>query len=268
MMQMKQVLGASACVLSLMLGTTLQAGQNPGVSGAGQSEQSSQSGGMSGAMSQQGQTQSGAQGEANALSIDQQMLNQQVKNPQGEKLGTISDAIVDRFGQVQYVLLSPSGSMDVDAKYIAVPWHAFAGVLEGGSWILPIDKQKLAEAPSFSREQASVELIRPETVTVIYGFYGIPESAAGEGQVAQFSELDTNQDGYISKSEAQAGERLSGNFQQADANSDGKIDSAEFSAFEAGGQSGGDQMGGGQSGMKQQTPGGGQPGSMGDQPQY
>ncbi len=47
----------------------------------------------------------------------------------------------------------------------------------------------------------------------------------------QFSSLDTNGDGKISKEEAQG--ELKSNWSKADANSDGSIDQSEFSAFEA-----------------------------------
>lgn len=256
MMQRKHVVAASTCALSLMIGTTLHAGQNQGMSRAGQSDQAGRS-----AMTQPGPTQSGSQREVSALSIDQQMLDQQVRNPQGQDLGKIADAIVDRSGRVQYVLLSPSKAANAESRYIAVPWHAFEGV-QNGNWILPMSQDKLAQAPSVSSGQSSAELSRPETVTVVYAFYGIPVSAAGEGQNARFSQLDANQDGYISETEAQSGQRLSDNFQQADSNSDGRIDRSEFSAFETGGTSASGQAGS-QSGMQQQTsPSRQQPGSM------
>ncbi len=47
----------------------------------------------------------------------------------------------------------------------------------------------------------------------------------------QFSSLDSNGDGKISKEEAQG--ELKANWSKADANADGSIDQSEFSAFEA-----------------------------------
>ena len=59
----------------------------------------------------------------------------------------------------------------------------------------------------------------------------------GSGQEsADFSQLDTNHDGYISPDEARANSDLESGFSQADTNKDGEIDQSEFSAFEAQGQ--------------------------------
>lgn len=56
------------------------------------------------------------------------------------------------------------------------------------------------------------------------------KGAMSEGS-QQFSALDANQDGKISKDEAQGS--LKENWTKADANSDGNVDQSEFSAFEA-----------------------------------
>ncbi len=62
---------------------------------------------------------------------------------------------------------------------------------------------------------------------------GLQESQAGDSQeLASFSELDENKDGYISEQEAAGHDALSTNWEQVDGNSDGHLDQAEFSAFE------------------------------------
>jgi Ca2+-binding EF-hand superfamily protein len=48
-----------------------------------------------------------------------------------------------------------------------------------------------------------------------------------------FSQLDADQDGYISKEEAKAFDELAFHFKQLDQNKDGKLDSSEFGAFKA-----------------------------------
>jgi hypothetical protein len=47
-----------------------------------------------------------------------------------------------------------------------------------------------------------------------------------------FSELDKDQDGYLSKEEAESWDVLSSKFDDVDKNGDQKIDRPEFSAFE------------------------------------
>lgn len=56
------------------------------------------------------------------------------------------------------------------------------------------------------------------------------KGAMGQGG-DQFSTLDTNGDGKISKEEAQG--ELKSKWSKADTNKDGSIDQSEFSAFEA-----------------------------------
>jgi Ca2+-binding EF-hand superfamily protein len=61
--------------------------------------------------------------------------------------------------------------------------------------------------------------------------------AAGMEEEAQapstaFEQLDTNQDGLISKEEGAVREDLTTLWEAADANKDGSLDAAEFSAFE------------------------------------
>lgn len=70
-----------------------------------------------------------------------------------------------------------------------------------------------------------------------YGSGAGDSAATGMGTTGQtagadFSNLDTNQDGYISQDEAQAHQQLSSNWQDADRNADNQIDQSEFSAFE------------------------------------
>src|SRR5699024_7210589 len=68
---------------------------------------------------------------------------------------------------------------------------------------------------------------------------GTPESEQGEKeklspsermekQQPSFTQLDTDQDGYISKEEAQASDALALHFDQLDQNKDGKLDATEF----------------------------------------
>ena len=55
--------------------------------------------------------------------------------------------------------------------------------------------------------------------------------SAGTAVRTQFSKLDRNHDGYISKKEAKANPKLYKEWKQADANRDGKLDQAEFAQF-------------------------------------
>lgn len=66
--------------------------------------------------------------------------------------------------------------------------------------------------------------------SVSAGGMGAEKSSMSSGG-QDFSSLDTNEDGRISKEEAQG--QLKEQWSKADANSDGAVDQSEFSAFEA-----------------------------------
>lgn len=51
---------------------------------------------------------------------------------------------------------------------------------------------------------------------------------------AWFSKLDSNRDGYLTRSEIERNSKLAEDWSTADKNQDDKISRAEFSAFEAG----------------------------------
>lgn len=68
-----------------------------------------------------------------------------------------------------------------------------------------------------------------------------PSSSPGAAPSADFSKLDTNGDGSISKQEARKDKALGKAFDSLDTNKDGKLDAAEFSAYTGG--SGGSMSG-------------------------
>lgn len=47
-----------------------------------------------------------------------------------------------------------------------------------------------------------------------------------------FDDIDTDKDGYISKSEAEANKSIQSNWDKVDRDMNGKVDISEFSAFE------------------------------------
>lgn len=82
------------------------------------------------------------------------------------------------------------------------------------------------------------------------GSEDVQQQGQGEMAASDFSSLDKNNDGYISKDEADA--RVKDRWATADINADGKIDQSEFSALETTEDSGTmkhDNMGGQSGGM-------------------
>lgn len=72
-------------------------------------------------------------------------------------------------------------------------------------------------------------------------------------QQPSFSQLDTNQDGYISQAEAQAFKPLALHFRMLDKNKDGRVDPTEFAHFQSMQMHSFEQGGGGDYGRKYMT---------------
>ena len=82
-----------------------------------------------------------------------QLVGMTVKNQQGEKLGKIDDVVIDLAGEkVAYCVLSVSqGAFSAD-KLHAVPLRAFQTSADGTHLMLNADKEKLAQAEGFNKD--------------------------------------------------------------------------------------------------------------------
>lgn len=136
-----------------------------------------------------------------------------VTNPQGETLGQIEDFALDmQQGKIAYIAIKTS-----DGRQVGVPVEMLQPSPQGRGYVADIDSQQLQNAQALPQQNWPAQ----------------PSISASGGQMASFSSLDRNQDGYISRDEAeQAGQQVSQNFGQIDQNSDQQIDRTEFSAFE------------------------------------
>ncbi|MEX0677403.1 MAG: PRC-barrel domain-containing protein [Pirellulales bacterium] len=77
-----------------------------------------------------------------------------VRNMQGEKLGTVNDLVVDvRTGKVAYAALSVGGLLSVGNKMFAVPFGElkFDHGMDEMFFVLNLSKEKLEAAPGFDQ---------------------------------------------------------------------------------------------------------------------
>lgn len=73
-----------------------------------------------------------------------------VYNPEGEKLGSIYNFMVDKeSGQVEYAVLQFGGLMGIGSNYYPVPWAALEYDEEEGGYVIDIDKEFLEDAPHY-----------------------------------------------------------------------------------------------------------------------
>jgi hypothetical protein len=67
----------------------------------------------------------------------------------GEQLGTVYNFMVDKVsGQVAYVVMSFGGFLGLGESYHPLPWRALTYDPRLGGYVVDIDKDKLAGAPS------------------------------------------------------------------------------------------------------------------------
>ena len=82
------------------------------------------------------------------------LVGNDVYNPKGEKLGDIKEVMLDmRSGRVAYAVLSFGGFLGMGEKLFAVPWNALTLDTATKSFKLNVDKDRLATAPGFDKDQ-------------------------------------------------------------------------------------------------------------------
>ena len=76
-----------------------------------------------------------------------------VKNPQGEDLGSVEDLMIDlQDGRIAYAVLSFGGFLGFGDKLFAVPWSALTVNTEDETLIFNVDKEQLENAPGFDKD--------------------------------------------------------------------------------------------------------------------
>jgi sporulation protein YlmC with PRC-barrel domain len=94
-----------------------------------------------------------APGQPMKLNKCSQLIGTTVENSQGEKLGKIDEVVVDfETGRVSYCVLSAEHKLFATPKYLAVPLAALQPSEDGSRLILNADKDKLAQAQGFDRD--------------------------------------------------------------------------------------------------------------------
>jgi len=96
-----------------------------------------------------------------------------VYNSAGDKLGSIDDLMIDKLsGQVRYAVLEFGGFLGIGTDRYPLPWNMLKYDTSVEGYVVPIDKDRLDEAPRYPSEQ------RPDYDDA-YGrrvndYYGVP----------------------------------------------------------------------------------------------
>jgi len=77
-----------------------------------------------------------------------------VYNLSGDKIGRIEDLSIDKVsGQVRYALLSFGGFLHIGERYHPLPWGVLDYDTEKDGYVLPLTKEQLENAPSYTRSE-------------------------------------------------------------------------------------------------------------------
>jgi len=80
-----------------------------------------------------------------------------VFNRQEERLGSVYNFMVDKYtGHVDYAVMSFGGLLGIGARYYPLPWGLLGYDIRLGGYVVDIDKQALAQAPSYSADTEPV----------------------------------------------------------------------------------------------------------------
>lgn len=118
-----------------------------------------------------------------------QVMNKDVESPRGEKIGSINDVIIDeKTGRVAFGILEGDSSfVGASGKYYAVPWKAFTPSSAGDKLVLNVTKEKMASAPSFTKDSWP-NLADRKYMSEVYKYYGI-SPAFEEGKAPSKKEM-------------------------------------------------------------------------------
>lgn len=95
-----------------------------------------------------------------------------VFNPQGERLGTVRNFMVDkRSGKADYAVLEFGGLFGLGSDHYPIPWDMLTYDVDQGGYVVNISSDQLNDAPRY-RDSDTPEYTDDYGRTV-YGYYGL-----------------------------------------------------------------------------------------------
>lgn len=107
------------------------------------------------------------------------LIGDSVVNAEDENLGEIKEIMLDTLsGQVAYVVLAFGGFLGLGEKLFAVPWQALHLDTENKRMVLNVDKERLKEAPGFTKD-AWPDMSDLAWANGVHEFYGTSARSHG-----------------------------------------------------------------------------------------
>lgn len=92
--------------------------------------------------------------ESAALIASNKVEGTVVYDREGERLGTISNFMVDKLsGQVEYAVLSFGGLFGLGSDHYPLPWNKLDYDEELGGYVVDLDKDALEDAPHYDADR-------------------------------------------------------------------------------------------------------------------
>ena len=94
------------------------------------------------------------------------VLGKNVVGPNGEKLGLITDVVVDRDGRPRAAIIDFGGFLGVGSRKVAIDWNllTFATEKRDRSVVLALDRREIQAAPEYKADAESAEMVGPPLV--------------------------------------------------------------------------------------------------------
>ena len=110
---------------------------------------------------------------ANPVISSKKVEGTAVYNPQGVKLGSIDDLVIDKVsGNVRYAVLEFGGFLGMGTDRYPLPWSKLSYSTEHDGYVVPLTEAQLEGAPRYTADE------RPdysdEYGRKVYDYYGTP----------------------------------------------------------------------------------------------
>jgi sporulation protein YlmC with PRC-barrel domain len=81
-----------------------------------------------------------------------ELIGMDVKNPQGEELGKVSELVLDpKEAKIESIVISTGGLLGIGAKRVAVPWDQVKPAADDQAFVVTMTKEELQQAPSWEK---------------------------------------------------------------------------------------------------------------------
>ena len=95
-----------------------------------------------------------------------------VYNPQGEKLGSIDNFMLEkRAGKAQYAVMEFGGFLGLGSDHYPIPWEMLTYDIDKGGYVVNVDKEQLENAPRY--DAADIPEYSDAYGRTVYGYYGL-----------------------------------------------------------------------------------------------